>query len=76
MKTYDELVIGRSSYFAEGSEAGHSDQQQQQQVVLGASAQQQSNNWLRDDSLRAQSLPPALASASASASASLSKVIY
>ena len=75
MKTYDELVIGRSSYFAEGSEAGHSDQQQQQ-VVLGASAQQQSNNWLRDDSLRAQSLPPALASASASASASLSKVIY
>ena len=65
----------RSSYFAEGSEAGHSDQQQQQ-VVLGASAQQQSNNWLRDDSLRAQSLPPALASASASASASLSKVIY
>ena len=57
----------RSSYFAEGSEAGHSDQQQQQQSGsggrglggIGAQPQRQSNNWLRDDSLRAQSLPPA-----------------
>ena len=40
---------------------------------LKTTVPKQSNNWLRDDSLRAQSLPPALALAASTATASLSK---